>query len=76
MENVVQSRYNKTSTRKCFSLKKNDASHTSLYFNIAQIQRQSVQEHLALFLDEILSFLDYIDEKIKKATWGLILYVD
>ena len=32
------------------------------------IQRKSVQKHLGLFLDEKLSFLEHIDEKIKKAT--------
>ena len=56
-----------------FSRKKNDTSHPSLYFNNAQIQRQSVQKHLGLFLDEKLSFLEHIDVKIKKATVGINL---
>ena len=51
-----------------FSRKKIVTSHPSLYFNNGQIQRQSVQKHLGLFLDEKLSFLEHIDVKIKKAT--------
>ena len=51
-----------------FSRKKNNTSHPSLYFNNTPIQRKSVQKHLGLFLDEKLSFLEHIDEKIKKAT--------
>ena len=39
-----------------FSRKKNDKSHPSLYFNNARIERQSVQKHLCLFLDEKHSF--------------------
>ena len=50
------------------SRKKNSTSHPSLYFNNTPIQRKSVQKHLGLFLDEKLSFLEHIDEKIKKAT--------
>ena len=56
-----------------FSRKKNDTSHSSLYFINAQIERQSVQKHLGLFLDEKLSFLEHIDVKIKKATVGVNL---
>ena len=37
------------------------------------MQRKSVQKHLGLFLDEKLSFLEHIDEKIKKATVGVNL---
>ena len=51
-----------------FSLKENDTSHPSLYYNNARIQQQSVQKHLGLFLDEELSFLEHTDVKIKKAT--------
>ena len=36
-----------------------------------RIQRKSVQKYLGLFLDEKLSFLEHIDEKIKKATVGV-----
>ena len=36
-------------------------------------ERQSVQKHLGLFLDEKLSFLEHIDLKIKKATVGVNL---
>ena len=54
-----------------FSRNKIVTSHPSLYFNNAQMQRQSVQKHLGLFLDEKLSFLEYIDIKIKKATVGI-----
>ena len=56
-----------------FSRKKIVTSHPSLYFNNAQIQRQSVQKLLGLFLDEKLSFLEHIDVKIKKATVGIYL---
>ena len=56
-----------------FSRKKNNTSHPSLYFNNTPIQRKSVQKHLGLFLDEKLSFLEHIDEKIKKATVGVNL---
>ena len=48
--------------------KKNDTIHPSLYFNITRIQPHSVQIHLGLFLNEKFSFLEHIDEKIKKAT--------
>ena len=48
-----------------FYQKKNDTSYPSLYFNNARIQRQTVQKHLGLFLDEKLSFLGHIDVKIK-----------
>ena len=54
-----------------FSRKKIDAGHPSLYFNNARIQRQSVQKHLGLFLDEKLSVLEHIDVKMKKATVGI-----
>ena len=56
-----------------FSRKKNDISHPSLYFNNARIQRQSVQKHLGLFLDEKLSFFEHIYLKIKKVTVGVHL---
>ena len=56
-----------------FSRKKNDTSHPSLYFNNARLQRQSVQKHLGLSLDEKLSFLEHIDVKLKKATVGVNL---
>ena len=56
-----------------FSRKKNNTSHPSLYFNNTRIQRKSVQKHLDLFLHEKLSFLEDIDEKIKKATVGVLL---
>ena len=59
-----------------FSRKKNNTSHPNLYFNNTPIQRKSVQKHLGLFLDEKLSFLEHIDEKIKKATVGVILCVN
>ena len=55
------------------SRKKIDTNHPSLYFNNARIQRQSVQKHFGLFLDEKLSFLEHIDLKIKKATVGINL---
>ena len=51
-----------------FSWKKNDTSDSSLYFNNTWIQWKSVQKHFGLFLDEKLSFLEHIDEKIRKAT--------
>ena len=53
-----------------FSWKKNNTSHPSLYFNNTRIQRQSAQKHLGLLLDEKLSFLEHIDERIKKAAVG------
>ena len=56
-----------------FSRKKNNTSHPSLYFDDIRIQLQSVQKHLGLFLDEKLSFLEHIDEKIKKAIVGVNL---
>ena len=56
-----------------FSQKKIVTSHLNLYFNNAQIQRQSLQKHLGLFLDEKLSLLEQIDVKIKKATVGINL---
>ena len=56
-----------------FSRKKTDTSYPSFYFDNAQIQRQSVQKHLDLFLDEKLSFLEHIDVKIKKATAAINL---
>ena len=56
-----------------FSWKKNDTCYPSLYFNNAQIQQQSVQEHLGLFLDEKSLLLEHIDVKIRKATVGLNL---
>ena len=59
--------------REFFSQKENNLSHPILYFNDAQIQRQFVQKHLGLFLDEKLSFLEYIEVKIKKAKVGVNL---
>ena len=56
-----------------FSRKKNDTIHPSLYFNNTPMQRKSVQKHLGLFLDEKLSFLEHINEKIKKVTVGVNL---
>ena len=46
-----------------FSQKKNNTSHPSLYFNDTQMQRQSLQKHLGLLLNEKLSFLEHTDEK-------------
>ena len=54
-----------------FSRKKNNTCHPSLYFNNTWIQRKSVQKQLGLFLDEKLSFLEHINEKIKKETVGV-----
>ena len=68
MKNVVYSRYSKTSMRNFFF-----SSSTSLYFNNTQIQLHSVQKHLGLFIDEKFSFLEHIDEKVKKATVGVNL---
>ena len=56
-----------------FSRKKNDTSHPGLYFDNARIQRQSIQKHLALFLDEKLQLQEHIDVKIKEATVGVNL---
>ena len=36
------------------SRKQHDINHARLYFNNRQIQQQSVQKHLGLFLDEKL----------------------
>ena len=41
--------------------------------NNTPLQRQSVQKHLCIFLDEKRLFLEHIDEKIKKATTGVNL---
>ena len=46
-----------------FSRKKNNTSHPSLYFNDTRMQRQSLQKHLGLLLNEKLSFLEHTDEK-------------
>ena len=56
-----------------FSRKKNNTSHPSLYFDNTTMRRKSVQKYLGLFLDENLSFLEHIGEKIKKATVGVNL---
>ena len=56
-----------------FSQKKNNSSHPGLYFNNARIQRQTVQKHLSLLLEEKLSFFEYIDVKIRKAKAGVNL---
>ena len=56
-----------------FSRKRNYTSYSSLYFNNARIQRQSVQKHLGHFLGEKFSFLEHIDLKINKATAGVNL---
>ena len=47
-----------------FFLKENNTIYPSLYFNNTPIQPKSVQKHLGLFLDEKLSYLEHIDEKI------------
>lgn len=44
-----------------FSQKKYYFIDLSLYFNIARIQQQSVEKHLAVFLGEMLSFLEHND---------------
>ena len=56
-----------------FSRKKNDGTHPSLFFNNSRMQRRFVQKHLGPFLDEKLSFFEYIDIKTKKATIGVNL---
>ena len=56
-----------------FCRKKNNTIHPRLYFNNTPIQRKFVQKYLGLFLDVKLSFLEHIDEKIKKATVGVNL---
>ena len=56
-----------------FSRKRNYTSYSSLYFNNARIQRQSVQKHLGHFLGKKFSFLEHIDLKINKTTAGVNL---
>ena len=74
MENVLYSRYNKTSTTNYFfSKKKQHTSHPSLCFNNARIQRQLIQKHLGLFLDEKLSILEHLEVKMEKTTLGVNL---
>ena len=51
-----------------FSRKKIESRHPVVYFNNARVQRQSVQKHLGLFLDEKLLFLEHIESRIKKVT--------
>ena len=55
------------------SRKKNNTSHPSLNFSKTQIQQQSVQKDICLFLDEKLSFLEHANKTIKKATVGVNL---
>ena len=74
MENVLYPRYNKTSTTNYFFFEKTKHTrHPSLCFNNARIQRQFIQKHLGLFLDEKLSILEHIEVKIEKATSGVNL---
>ena len=54
-----------------FSGKTNASNHKTVYFNNVPMRRENIQKHLSLFLDSKLSFLDHINEKIKKATKGV-----
>ena len=54
-----------------FSRKANASNHGTVYFNNVPVIRENIQKHLGLFLDSKLSFLDHINEKIKKATKGV-----
>ena len=54
-----------------FSRKANASNHKTVYFNNVPVIRENIQKHLGLFLDSKLSFLDHINEKIKKATKGV-----
>ena len=51
-----------------FSRKANASNHETVYFNNVRVIRENIQKHLGLFLNSKLSFFDYINEKIKKAT--------
>ena len=54
-----------------FSRNANASNHETVYFNNVQVIRENIQKHLGLFLDSKLSFFDYINEKIRKATKGV-----
>ena len=51
-----------------FSRKANASNHETVYFNNLRVIRENIQKRLGLFLNSKLSFFDYINEKIKKAT--------
>ena len=54
-----------------FSRKVNASNYASVYFNNVPVIKDNIQKRLGLFLDSRLSFFDYINEKIKKATKGV-----
>ena len=61
----------KQAQKMVFSGKTNASNHKTVYFNNVPMIRENIQNHLSLFLDSKLSFLDHINEKIKKATKGV-----
>ena len=54
-----------------FSRKIVKVSHPSITFNNVPIAHTTCQKHLGLYLDEKLSFYDYINAKISKANKGI-----
>ena len=54
-----------------FSRKTVKISHPSITFNTVPVARTTCQKHLDLYLDEKLSFYDYVNAKISKANKGI-----
>ena len=54
-----------------FSCKRDKVEHPSLHFNGIPVDRVPFTKHLGLFLDEKLSFIKHIKEKISKAMKGV-----
>ena len=54
-----------------FSRKIVKVSHPCITFNTVSVARTTCQKHLGLYLDEKLSFYDYINAKISKPNKGV-----
>ena len=64
---------NKQATEVIFSHKTNPANHPQLLFNDSPVATLTMHKHLGLILDEKLTFVHHVNEKISKAYKGISL---
>ena len=61
----------KTAHEVIFSRKKNEETHTSVFYNNIEVSRTDSQKHLGLVLDNKLTFKKHVKDKLNKAYFGV-----
>ena len=54
-----------------FSRKKNEETHSSIFYHSIEVSRTDSQMHLGLVLDNKLTFKKHIKDKLNKACFGV-----